>query len=278
MSGPELYVTRFSAWAPGVENSGEWDEWARGRREIASGGKGPDITFTDSLFRRRLSTISRMTVQVVHDLLPVKENTRMLFVSFWGELSRQYQINKMLIEEKALTPAVFSLSVFNAPAALASIALGLKGGYSALYPGNNSFAAGLAAAEAALSEAALSEDALSEDALSEAASPDATGELIFVYADEEAPPEYRSFFQSDHVPGGQTPSVAFAVLLTREPQPGGECREGTPLAPQPSGECREGSPLAPQSSSIPLSQLKGTNSPLEFLRRLLLRGKIHVLS
>jgi len=218
------YVTRLAAWAPGIENSGEWDEWAQGRREIASGTKGPEIAFTDSLFRRRLSQISRMTVQVVHDLLPVGENTKMLFVSFRGELSRQYQINKMLIEEKTLMPAAFSLSVFNAPPALASIALGLKGGYSALYPGNNSFVAALAAVEASLSLD--------------------TGELILVYADEEAPPEYGRFFQ-------ECPSaMAFAVLLTQNPQ----------------------------SSSISLSSFEGEGGPLDFLRRLLLCGKIHVSS
>jgi len=225
MSGAELYAVRLAAWAPGIESSGEWEQWARGGREIASGTKGPEITFTDSLFRRRLSAISRMTVQVVHDLLPVEANAKMLFVSFRGELSRQYQINKMLIEEKSLMPAAFSLSVFNAPPALASIALGLKGGYSALYPGNNSFAAALAAAFAS-------------DA----------GELIFVYADEEAPPEYRCFFQEC------PPALAFAVLLTRKPQ----------------------------SSSISLSSFKEvdspTGSPLDFLRRLLLCGKIHASS
>jgi hypothetical protein len=232
MSG-ELYITRLCAWAPGVENSGEWDEWAHGRREIVCHAKSPAIAFTDSLFRRRLSQISKMTVQVVHDLLPVEENTKMFFVSFRGELSRQYQINKMLIEEKSLMPAAFSLSVFNAPAALASIALGLKGGYSALYPGNNSFATGLVAAEASCSKEA--------------------GELIFVYADEQAPPEYGRYLNECSLP------LAFAFLLTREHQ----------------------------SLSVPLSSLKAgeenqkdhtTDSPLDFLRRLLLDGKIHVSS
>jgi hypothetical protein len=230
MSG-DLYITRVCAWAPGIENSGEWDEWAQGRREIASGGKGPEIAFTDSMFRRRLSQISRMTVQVVHDLMPVAENTKMFFVSFRGELSRQYQINKMLIEEKSLMPAAFSLSVFNAPPALASIALGLKGGYSALYPGNNSFAAGLAAAGASL--------------LSEAPLPGAQSELIFVYADEQAPPEYGCYFKEDN------PALAFAFLLTKKSQ----------------------------SLSVSLSSLKaGDGSPLDFLKQLLLHGEIHVSS
>jgi len=219
------YISRLCAWAPGIENSGEWDEWAQGKRDISSGAKGqgtqgPAINFTDPMFRRRLSQISKMTVHVVHDLLPVGNDTKIFFVSFRGELSRQYQINKMLIEEKSLMPAAFSLSVFNAPAALASIALGLKGGYSALYPGNNSFSSGLAAAASFVS--------------------DTQEELIFVYADEEPPPEYRRYFSEC------PPAIAFALLLTRDPQ----------------------------THSVPLSSLnEAEGSPLDFLR-LLLR-KIH---
>jgi len=216
------YITRVSAWAPGIESPDDWDEWAQGKRDIVSDGKSPAIAFTDSLFRRRLSQISKMTVQVVHGLLPVGEDTKIFFISFRGELSRQYQINKMLIEEKSLAPAAFSLSVFNAPAALASIAFGLKGGYSALYPGNNSFAAGLAAAEAALLSGAQDE-------------------LIFVYADEEAPVEYRGLFT-------ECPAcLAFGLLLSR----------------------------APQALAVPLPSLnEGKDSPSDFLR--LLCGKIHV--
>jgi len=226
-SGP--YITRLCAWAPGVENPDEWEQWAQGKRDISSdtqsqGTQVPALTFTDSMFRRRLSQISKMTVQVVHDLLPVGEDTKMFFVSFRGELSRQYQINKMLIEEKSLMPAAFSLSVFNAPAALASIALGLKGGYSALYPGNNSFAAGLSAAQAFFSGASSE-----------------TRELIFVYADEQAPPEYGSCFKTTPLP------LAFAFLLTKESQP----------------------------SSVPLASFSEENNPLDFLKRFLLNGKIN---
>jgi len=225
----EIYISRISAWAPGIENSNEWDQWAQGKREISLDTKGPAIEFTDSIFRRRLSQISRMTVQVVHSLLPIKEDTKMFFVSFRGELSRQYQINKMLIEEKSLMPAAFSLSVFNAPPALASIALGLKGGYSAIYPGNNSFFASLTAAQAAFQGA--------------------QEELIFIYADEQAPLEYGSYVNDC------TPPVAFAFLLTREPQ----------------------------STCVPFSLLmegesRPSDSPLDFLRRILINGKIHVSS
>jgi hypothetical protein len=148
---------------------------------MRSGSESPEISFADPMLRRRLSQISKMTIQVVHDLLPLDEDTKMIFLSFRGELSRQYKINRMLIEDQSLMPAAFSLSVFNAPIALASQALGLKGGYSAVYPGSDSFAAGLAAAKAAL--LAGTKD-----------------ELVFVYADEEVPPEYADVSHGDSLP------------------------------------------------------------------------------
>jgi hypothetical protein len=181
------------------------------------------------MFRRRLSQISRMTIQVIHDLMPLAQDTKVFFISFRGELSRQFQINKMLIEEKELSPAAFSLSVFNAPAALASMALSLKGGYSALYPGNNSFAAGLKAAVAALLCGAPKE-------------------LCLVYADEEVQGEYLGLCRDAPVPA----PAAFGLLLSRSPEGSGV------LLP------------APDEDDSP------KDSPLDFLRRLLLRGEIHV--
>jgi hypothetical protein len=200
----EVYIARFSAWAPDIESADEWKEWATGKQIMRSSstspdeGKSPEIAFTDALFRRRLSQISKMTIQVVHDLLPLEEAVRMIFLSFRGEIARQYKINKMVIEDKAIMPAAFSLSVFNTPIALAPIALGLKGGYTAIYPGGNSFAAGLAAAEAALFSGA-------------------GDELLFVYADEEVPQEYKCLSRNLAAGGTTLPPLAFAILLTRKP-------------------------------------------------------------
>ena len=188
---PESYITRLSAWAPGLQNRAEWEQWAGGKREMQSGPESPAIAFTDPLFRRRLSQISKMTIQVVHDLLPVQDGTKIIFLSFRGEIARQYKINVMQIEEKSITPAAFSFSVFNAPPALAAMAFGLKSGYTALYPAGDSLHAGLNAANAALFSGAEEE-------------------IIFVYADEEVPAEYASLLS-----GTPTP-FAFGLLLNRK--------------------------------------------------------------
>jgi len=192
MNHNEIYISRFSAWAPGIENAGEWKKWAEGKREMSRASIGPKIEFTDSMFRRRLSQISKMTIQVVHDLLPFEEETKMLFLSFHGELSRQFQVNKMQIQDGSSSPAAFSSSVFNAPVALASMALGLKGGYTAVYPINNSIRAGLIAATAMLNTGTADE-------------------LVFIYADEEIPEEYSALVSEP------LPPFAFSILLSRKP-------------------------------------------------------------
>jgi hypothetical protein len=205
-----MYITRLAAWAPGMETGEEWREWARGSREISMSRESPGIEFTDPLFRRRLSQISKMTIRVIHDLLKPGEDIKIVFLSFRGELARQYEINKMLIEENSLMPAAFSLSVFNAPPALAAMALRLEAGYTALYPGQDSFDAGLAAAAAA----ALC----------------GSGEkILLVYADEMPIPEYL------RLSTGKCEPLAFGVLLSREPGtesiPLGEIdRAGSPAA------------------------------------------------
>ncbi|MCL2441506.1 MAG: beta-ketoacyl synthase chain length factor [Treponema sp.] len=230
MKQNEVYISRFSAWAPGVENVKEWEEWAQDKREIIIDSKSPDLSFTEPMFRRRLSQISKMTVQVVHDLLPVAEDTKIIFLSFRGELSYQFKLNKMFIEDNEIKPAAFSLSVFNAPAALASMAFSLKGGYSAVYPGENSFVMGLTLAEAAfICKLEPRPHGLDE-----------SEELIFVYADEDIPNEYKDIYSGTHNP------LAFGFVLTRNP----------------SGQA---------VSTIPFSALKeGINTPEDFLKRLIL--------
>ena len=191
----EIYITRFSAWAPGVESAGEWDEWALGRREISFDVKSPELGYTGSSFRRRLSQISKMAIQVIHDILPLGEETKILFFSFRGELVREYQLFKMWMEESAVSPAAFSLSGFNTPVALASIAFELKGGYSALYPVKNSFDFCVKAAQAALYSGI----------------PD---DLVLLYADENIPPECMCFFRES--PPSWMPA-AFSLYLSRNP-------------------------------------------------------------
>ncbi len=223
-----LYSTKPACWAPGLTCDDDWKEWLAGRRSIEDSDAMPPLAFTPPLFRRRLSQLSRMTVQVVHDALELAglgdfvrgsgdvassgagglgtdgegckvsstslASLKQAFVSFRGELGRQLSINRTLIEEHDVLPAAFSLSVFNTPMALASIACKLKGGYSVLYPSDASFADAFKTAVASL---------LCGD----------EERLLFVYADERIPDEYASFRPSNVEP------LAFAFLLSADGGP-----------------------------------------------------------
>jgi hypothetical protein len=192
-----LYVRRFASWAPGLEGGEQWREWAEGKKRIEASGTAPALEFANSLFRRRLSQISRMTLQVLHEIMPIGEETKLVFVSFRGEIQQQFKINRMLFNEGDVSPAAFSQSVFNTPPAAAAIALNLRAGYTAVYPGGDRFATGFLAAAAPL---------LSGRA----------GEIVLVYADELCPPEYRC-------PRESSP-LAFAALLGPDPP-------GIPVSP-----------------------------------------------
>ena len=135
-----------------------------------------------------------MTVHVIHNLLEktnVSTETKIAFISLRGEVERQFSVNKGLIEDGMILPAGFSLSVFNTPVSSATLAFGLKGGYTAIYPSRNSFA----------------------DAFKTAVAPVLAGtekEIILVYADELVPEVY-----GDKRPAENTP-LAFACLVSSE--------------------------------------------------------------
>ena len=244
-----LYATKPACWAPGLDGDAAWKDWLEGRRAIERTDAQPPLSFTPPLFRRRLSQLSRMTVQVVHDALelaglgavPEKTGTaavggssatgiaglKQSFVSFRGELARQLSINRTLITEQDVLPASFSLSVFNTPMALASIACGLTGGYSVLFPPADAFYDGFFAACAPL--LCGEED-----------------RLLFVYADEAVPAEYAAFCPDDADP------LAFATVLSARPvELSARVPEGG-LAPE--------SGLAPEGAACP--QAAGSAAPV----------------
>lgn len=162
----------------------------------------PKLEWTEAIFRRRLSQLTKMTAQVVHDIFSdgtLDKNTKLVFVSFRGELEREFKVSKTLIQEESILPAAFSLSVFNAAIAQATIALGLKGGYSCVFPSGADFASGFLAAAAPVL-AGTEEN------------------IVFIYADENVPDYYKEFLKGPNEP------LAFAALLSsQKSQNGIEC-------------------------------------------------------
>lgn len=190
-----FYLSNVTAWAPGLnDDTSLWEKWANDEAQIEQIKESPKLEYTDPLFRRRLSQITKMTVHVVHNLLEkshVNPETKIVFISLRGEIEREFTINKGLIEDGMILPAAFSLSVFNTPISSATLAFGLKGGYSVIYPSKNNFA----------------------DALKTAVAPVLAGtekEIILVYADELVPEVYGDKRPAENIP------LAFAGIISSE--------------------------------------------------------------
>ena len=187
----EVFISKPVMWAPGLEADPEkWEKWLTGAAEIEKSKAAPKLEYTDPMFRRRLSQISKMTVHVVHEIFEnysLDKEIKLIFVSLRGEIAREFSINQGIIEEKTILPAGFSLSVFNTPVALAAIAFGLTGGYSAIYPSKGDFSSALKTALAAVKSGSEKE-------------------VLLVYADELVPECY----------GVDSTPLSFAALLSCE--------------------------------------------------------------
>ena len=180
-----LFINQFSYFTPPADSPTD----------------APKLDYVDPLFRRRLSQLSRMTIEVVHRLTADADGkptsvaqAKIVFASFRGEIARQVKINRSLVDDYDILPAPFSLSVFNTPPAAATIALGIKNGYTAVYPGELRF----------------------YDAFVAAAAPVLAGSearVIFVYADECIPGEYQSILRADEQSAAP---LAFAAVLSAE--------------------------------------------------------------
>lgn len=191
----EIYISGIAKWAPGLaDDEAQWQSWLAGDAQIEQIKESPKLEYTDPLFRRRLSQITKMTVHVIHNLLEktnVSKDTKIVFISLRGEIEREFTINKGIIEDGMILPAGFSLSVFNTPVSSATLAFGLKGGYSVLYPSKNDFS----------------------QAFKTAAAPVLAGtenEIILVYADELVPDMYGDKRPSENIP------LAFACLISSQ--------------------------------------------------------------
>lgn len=192
-----FYVSDVAAWAPGLADDKQlWSDWAAEKVEIEQIKESPKLEYTDPLFRRRLSQITKMTVHVVHQLLEksgINRETKIVYLSLRGEIEREFTINKGLIEDDMILPAAFSLSVFNTPISSATLAFGLKGGYSVILPSKNNFADGFRTAVAPILAGTEKE-------------------IIFVYSDELVPELYGDKRPAENIP------LAFACVISAEPK------------------------------------------------------------
>lgn len=138
-----VYISRFCFWAPGLETAEDQAAFARGEKDVLRESAVPALPFVPMLLRRRLSDVTKMAVYVNHFVSEGLPEAKITFASEFGEVRQQLKISDHLIETNTVSPAAFSLSVFNAPVSCATIVEKNMAGYSASYAGNESFINGL---------------------------------------------------------------------------------------------------------------------------------------
>ena len=153
----------------------------------------PDVSFVPMLTRRRLSYISRMVVLVSDQVSRDNEGNKLTpckvtFASQFGEISQQLKISQTLLDTGMVSPAHFSLSVFNASIANASILETNTAGYSAVFSGKDAFTTGLTDCIAALKS-------------------ESADTRTFIFADELIPETYAP------VAGVPYPNAVCAIAL-----------------------------------------------------------------
>ena len=170
-----------------------WKEWAKGKREIPEVSDSPSLDFMPPLFRRRLSQLTKMTVHTVHHVIEEsgKKELKIFSAGNYGEINREFQINEQLVKDNDILPATFSLSVFNTPAAQATLACKIHSGYTAAFGSKGSFYDSLAAAVSII---------LSGD----------EKEILFTWGNEKLPDEYTSHNGEKSVP------LCFSLILSSE--------------------------------------------------------------
>ena len=153
----------------------------------------PDVSFVPMLTRRRLSYISRMVVLVSDQVSRNNDGNKLTpckvtFASQFGEISQQLKISQTLLDTGMVSPAHFSLSVFNASIANASILETNTAGYSAVFSGKDAFTTGLTDCIAALES-------------------ESADTRTFIFADELIPETYAP------VAGVPYPNAVCAIAL-----------------------------------------------------------------
>jgi hypothetical protein len=123
------------------------------------------------MLRRRLSPLTRLALGAAHACARELADFRIVFASRHGELARTTAMLECLADGEAVSPASFSMSVLNAGAGLFSMLRGNTAPVTAISAGRASFGYGVL--EACLQLAG-----------------DPGRPVLYVYADEPAPPVY----------------------------------------------------------------------------------------
>jgi len=137
-----LSISDWHALAPGLVDREAWQAWASGGPWDEE-GEMPAFKRIPPMMRRRMSIISRLSVEVALTLLERHDCDYGIFVSRHGELPRTLKQLEIMVENQALSPTDFSHSVHNAAAGHFTIAGKRNIPVTSIAAGNDGFQQGI---------------------------------------------------------------------------------------------------------------------------------------
>jgi hypothetical protein len=169
----ELDIERWAFWSPESTHPAIWGRHWTSPTPEPSAAEVPDAAIP-SVHRRRMSSLTRLAVQIAIEAAGDCRPDFLIFCSQHGDLTRLREMLNDISSRAELSPTTFSQSVHNAGAGLFTIISGSAAPVSALAAGRSTFAAGWLEAEGFL-----------------VARPEAR--VLLVTYDEPLPPEYASY-------------------------------------------------------------------------------------
>jgi hypothetical protein len=168
-----LEILSWSFWSPETRQPQDWPAVAPVPETApVLGAQIP------AAHRRRMSTLSKVAVQVALEVTAGARPDFVVFCSQHGELTRTRELLRSIVERVELSPASFSQSVHNTAAGLYTIVTASRAPATSLAAGAASFAYGWLEAEAFIAE-------------------NRAQRVLLVAYDEPLPEEYRPYSDAE---------------------------------------------------------------------------------
>lgn len=146
-----LEILRWAFWSPETRNPRLWREhWRAPSPHPTKTGVIPDEAIP-AAHRRRMSTLSKLAVQIGLEAAGDASPDFLVFCSQHGDLTRLREMLDDIATGVELSPTAFSQSVHNASAGLYTIIARSRAPVSSLASGGSTFASGWIEAEGYLS-------------------------------------------------------------------------------------------------------------------------------
>ena len=137
-------IERWDAWIQGIRSQSEWLDFFASGKQQRSGTPFADLQYhhLKPVQRRRLSDISKITLDVAFAVAAQCQTVRSVFASRWGEVSRMADLLTAICTGEDLSPTAFSMSVHNTSSGLFSIQSGNRAPSTAIAAGHDTVIAG----------------------------------------------------------------------------------------------------------------------------------------